>query len=123
MSAGRFEKMKQIRLLPVLAAFAALAGSATTVVRLSLEDIVDRSELIVTGRVVRTWAAWDGQHRYIWTHNQIAVRSVAQGSRTANLVVSEPGGVVGSDGMQIAGPPTYAPGEEVMLFLERMPNG
>ena len=38
-------------------------------------------------------------------------------------MVSEPGGIVDGLGMQIAGTPGYAPGEQVMLFLERMPNG
>jgi len=84
---------------------------------------VGRSEAIVIGHVTRTWSAWDDQHRYIWTHAEIAVHEVAKGARGMNLVVSEPGGAVGGVGMRVAGAPTYTPGEQVMLFLERAPNG
>jgi hypothetical protein len=85
--------------------------------------MVDRSDLIVTGQVTRTWTAWDDQRQYIWTHNEIAAHTVDKGSPIQKVVVSEPGGVVDGVGMRVAGMPNYAQGEEVMLFLERMPNG
>jgi len=105
------------------AALSACFCDATAVARLSLEDMVRSSELIIIGRVTRVWSAWDGQHRFIWTHNEIAVHDAAKGGRGESLVVSEPGGVVNGEGMRIAGAPTYAPGEQVLLFLERVPNG
>ncbi len=39
------------------------------------------------------------------------------------MVVSEPGGVVGTQGMTIAGAVVYQPGDHVLVFLQRMPNG
>jgi hypothetical protein len=39
------------------------------------------------------------------------------------VVVSEPGGVAGNRGMVIAGSVQYRPGDQVAIFLERMPNG
>ncbi len=101
----------------------AFACGATIVPRLSLEEMVVHSETIVTGRVIRTWATWDSQHQFIWTHNEIVVEDVVKGRHTDRVVVSEPGGVVDGLGMQIAGSPRYALGERVMVFLERMPNG
>jgi hypothetical protein len=99
------------------------ACGATIVPRLSLEEMVARSETIVSGQVIRIWTAWDSQHRFIWTHSEILVGHVAKGSRSERIVVSEPGGVVDGFGMQVAGTPGYLPGEQVMVFLERMPNG
>ena len=107
----------------MLAMFGVFACRATIVPRLSLEEIVARSETIVSGQVTRVWTAWDSPHRFIWTHTEILVSNVAKGNRMEKLVVSEPGGVVDGLGMQIAGTPGYTPGEQVMLFLERMPNG
>jgi hypothetical protein len=107
----------------MLAMLGVFACRATIVPRLSLEEMVARSETIVSGQVTRVWTAWDSPHRFIWTHTEILVSNVTKGNRSGKLVVSEPGGIVDGLGMQIAGTPGYAPGEQVMLFLERMPNG
>ena len=106
-----------------MALLGGLFCGATIVPLLSLEDLVARSELIVVGQVTRTWAAWDGEHQFIWTHTEIAVRDVVKGERIEKVTVSEPGGVVGGVQMTVIGMPTYAPGVQMMLFLERMPNG
>lgn len=115
--------MRRFSSLAALAMLGAFACGATIVPRLSLEEMVVHSETIVTGRVIRTWATWDSQHQFIWTHNEIVVEDVVKGRHTDRVVVSEPGGVVDGLGMQIAGSPRYALGERVMVFLERMPNG
>src|ERR1035437_99747 len=115
--------MKRLSHLATLAALGALVCGATIVPRLSLEEMVAHSDVIVSGWVVRTWAAWDGQHRFIWTHSEIMVGDVVKGRRMERVVVSEPGGVVDGFGMQIAGTHRYSLGERVMVFLGRMPNG
>ena len=56
----------------ILPLFAASAW-ATSVPRLSLEQMVDSSERILHGRTVRSWSAWDADHRIIWTHYEIEV--------------------------------------------------
>lgn len=109
--------------LAALAMAGAFACRATIVPRLSLEEMVVRSEVIVSGRVVRTWTAWDSPHTFIWTHSEIVVEDAAKGRHSGRVVVSEPGGVVEGLGMQIGGTPGYVPGEQVMVFLVRMPNG
>ena len=89
----------------MLAMLGVFACRATIVPRLSLEEMVARSETIVSGQVTRVWTAWDSPHRFIWTHTEILVTHVAKGNRIEKLVVSEPGGVVDGLGMQIAGIP------------------
>lgn len=96
---------------------------ATQVLRMSLEEVVDASESIVQGTVVRTWSAWDEGGKYIWTHYEIQVADKLKGSVPGTIVVSEPGGAVGETELQIAGTPRYEVGEEVVLFAERTPLG
>ena len=91
--------------------------------RLTLEQLVDRSERIVHGRCMRTWSAWDADRHAIWTHCEIAVADPLKGSPARTIVVSEPGGVVGGMEMMIDGVPRLRANEEVVLFLYRTPIG
>jgi hypothetical protein len=95
----------------------------TTILRVSLEEALDRAEWIVSGEVVRTWCGWDDGHRFIWTHTEIAVREKWKGDTASSVTVSEPGGVVDGVGMAVAGMVRYAPGERVVVFLYRTPIG
>ena len=97
--------------------------SATSVPGLSFEDLTDRSELIVSGQIVRSWSEWDAEHKFIWTHSELRISGSLKGAAGATVTVSEPGGIVGSQGMTIAGTAIYKPGDQVLLFLSRMPNG
>jgi hypothetical protein len=99
------------------------AASATSVPRLSFNELTDRSEIVVTGHVNRTWADWDAEHKYIWTHYEFGIAGTLKGAAGGSVVLSEPGGVVGIEGMVIAGSVAYHAGEEVLVFLQRMPNG
>ena len=98
-------------------------AGGTSVPGLSFEELTDRSDLVVTGQVARSWTDWDSPHKYIWTHYELAVSATLKGAAGAGVVVSEPGGVVGIQGMSVAGAVTYRPGERVLVFLQRMPNG
>jgi hypothetical protein len=66
---------------------------------------------------------WDNDHRNIWTHYELAVSSVHKGAAGATVALSEPGGVSGGFRESIAGAVTYNPGDKVLVFLQRMPNG
>ena len=96
---------------------------ATLVPRMTLEQAVDDSVLIVQGTVVRTWSAWGDKRQFIWTHYELKVSDALKGLAARNIVISEPGGTVGDTGMQIAGTPRYSVGEEVVLFATRTPIG
>jgi hypothetical protein len=109
--------------LALAAALVAGAAHATLVERLSLEQMVERSERIVEGRCLRAWSAWDASHQFIWTHSEIAVSDPLKGGAVRTVVVSEPGGVVDGIGMRIEGMPHYEPGEEMIVFLYRAPGG
>jgi hypothetical protein len=96
---------------------------ATTIPRLTFEQLTDASEVIASGRVTQSWAAWDSEHKYIWTHYLLSVSDTAKGRRTATVEFAEPGGALGSFVMSIAGTVSYGLGDQVVIFLSRMPNG
>ncbi len=119
-------KRNQCR-IGVSAMLALLIGAslswATLVPRMSFEEVVARSQSIVQGTVVRSWADWDEDHTAIWTHYEIDVSASLKGEEGETVVVSEPGGSVGGRQMHIAGTPKYEIGEEVMLFAVPTPIG
>ena len=98
-------------------------GSATTIPRLTFEQITDQSEVIVTGEVTRSWTDWDASHQFIWTHHEISIAGTHKGRPSTTVIVSEPGGTVAGLGMAVAGSVAYQPGETVVVFLQRVPNG
>jgi hypothetical protein len=95
----------------------------TLIPRLSFEQLTDTSELVVAGRITDSYAAWDSEHKYIWTHYHLKVSSSLKGSPTAVVEFAEPGGAVGADALSVAGTVAYSPNENVVVFLARMPNG
>jgi hypothetical protein len=103
--------------------FLAVAAHATSVPRLSFEELTDRSEVIATGQITRAWSDWDVPHSYIWTHYELAVASAWKGKPASTVIISEPGGIVGGIGMSVEEAVSYKAGDQVLVFLERMPNG
>jgi hypothetical protein len=101
----------------------AQALSATQVARLSFEELTDSSDLIVSGRLTRSWAAWDAGHKYIWTHYALSAGAVHKGAAGPTVELAEPGGTLDGIVMSVAGAVAYTPGEDVVVFLQRMPNG
>ena len=96
---------------------------ATIVPAVSFEELADSSDFVVAGRVTRSWAAWDASHKYIWTHYELSVQSAQKGAPGSTVEFAEPGGVLGNVMMTIAGSVSYQAGDNVVVFLSRMPNG
>jgi hypothetical protein len=59
----------------------------------------------------------------IWTHYQLQLEETLKGNPSSSLIVSEPGGIVGDQGISIAGAPQYDVGDEVVLLVWRTPIG
>jgi len=91
--------------------------------RLSLEELTAQSEVIVAGRVVRSWSAMDSENKFIWTHHEIQVRDTLKGPARATLEVTEPGGVLNGRYLKVSGSTSFTDGEEVTVFLYRTPIG
>ncbi len=108
----------------VAAALALISAlSATTLAKLSFEELTDNSELVVSGTVTRSWTAWDAEHKYIWTHYEMSITSAFKGAASRSVEFAEVGGVADGVGMNIPGAVGYQTGENVLIFLARQPNG
>lgn len=98
-------------------------ASTTELPRYTFDELTDSAEIIATGNITRTWAAWDADHSHIWTHYELAVSDVEKGAAGSTLDIAEPGGTLDGIQMNIGGATGYRVGEHVLVFLSRMPNG
>lgn len=105
----------------VLAALSPVYG--TLVPRLSFEELVGQSAVVVHGRVAAVRVAWDADHENIWTHYQIALDEALKGSPGRTVEIQEPGGELDGIRMEIIGTPRYELGEEVVVFAALTPAG
>jgi hypothetical protein len=118
-----FTTVRRMSLVASLALALLPVTRATTIPRLTFEQLTDGSEIVAAGRITGSWAAWDSDRRYIWTHYSLSVTDLAKGIRASSVEFAEPGGAVGDRVMSIAGTVTYGVGDRVVVFLSRMPNG
>lgn len=91
----------------------------TLAVALSLEDMVNQSDVIAIGSCLDTKSVWvDGS---LVTLATVSITESLKGSETANITVALPGGIDTNRevpvAMTYAGAPRLTPGEDVFLFL------
>jgi hypothetical protein len=93
----------------------AIAANATTLVRLSLPQMVRESTAIVRARCASTHVRLDRGE--IWTDTTFQVLETHKGLVPAQIVVRQPGGVLNHLHSRVDESPVFHPGEEVILFL------
>ena len=96
---------------------------ATTVARLTLEQLVQSADLIVQGRVESVESQWDQQRRLIFTYISIRVDEPLKGGNPQSVVVRQVGGIAGAIQMSIAGAPQFKSGESAIVFLKHLDGG
>ncbi len=96
-------------------------ASATTVIQISLPQMTLGSDVILHGTVHTAAAvAVKGNERHIRTDIVIRIQSLLKGPRGMQTIKLElPGGKLGDWAINIPGMPSFTPGEEVVLFLEK----
>ncbi len=104
----------------LLVAAPALASLARPV---TVEALARESDAVVRGTVERRESHWTGDRLRIYTLVTVQVASAWRGSAPGRGVVRVPGGEVGDVGQWVDAAPTFADGEEVVLFLSRHPSG
>ena len=122
--------MKTRALTHALFLFAAIAigssapqpANATSMVPLTHSQLVDASDFIVRGKVVEVWAeqAADGS---VWTRAQVDISHTFKGESRTHLVVDQIGGTWGESATLVHGGARFSPGEQVILFAEKLGNG
>lgn len=108
-----------------MVAFATLAlmgpgtANATTVLKLSMKDLARKSDAVVVARVEDAVARYDTD-KEIYTYITLKVLDPVKGSRKDDLItIRQLGGTVGQIASIVPGMPTFAKGEEVVVFLSQ----
>jgi hypothetical protein len=119
----RFTPPRIVQITVVAVALALRAGSsrADVVLDMSVEEMTRTASVVVHGTVTRVDAAWDDSHTRIYTEVDIDVTTYLAGQGPARVQVRQVGGRVGDSELRVAGQPSFAVGEEVVVFLE--PDG
>jgi hypothetical protein len=106
----------------LVAAALAVPAFATTVVKLNLEQLVQRADVIIQGQVQSVSSQWDEKRRLVFTSISIRVDETLKGerlSRGQSVLIRQVGGNVGAIQMSVAGLPRFTMGARALVFLKR----
>ena len=116
--------MRQMRkiLAALICGFAACAAAyATSLARMSLEQLTSAADAIAQVECVSASATW--QDGAIWTRSTFRVVETLKGDLGTEVTVRLPGGRVGHLTATVDGAPRFFPGEEAIVFLARTRSG
>ena len=116
----KLEKILRISLALAVVMFGSRPTRATTVIPPTFEEMTDRAELIIVGKVINTHAEWRvvGTHRVIFTLVEFEKTEVLKGEAGASVTLQFLGGTVGDVTMEISGVPTFSAGDREFLFVK-----
>jgi len=101
---------------------------ATTILRLSLEEMCQKADGIFLGRCISKESKWNEERTKIYTYVTIQLDKILKcqdpglkiGSK---IVIKQLGGTVDNIGMKVSGISHFQPKEEVLVFLKRTTPG
>ena len=94
---------------------------ASTLLQLSLDDMIRKSSSIVRGKAQRTYTALHGT--MIYSHYQIQVSEVLKGTAGSQIDLYVPGGIANGVRQTYAGAPDLAAGQDYVIFLWTSKSG
>jgi hypothetical protein len=89
----------------------------------SIEQLTRRAEVVVLGEVSSTAGEWDAARTNIYTRVALIVTEVLKGPAAPSLTFTQLGGRVGGESSAVGGAAKFQPGERVLDFLARRPDG
>lgn len=107
--------MFSITRLTILCALATHLAQGTTLELLGMDELIDKSTLVVRGRVSICEGGYRGS--MIYTQCTVEVLETMKGAPSARTRFSVPGGRVNQVRQSIAGAPQFQVGSEYVLFL------
>ena len=123
-SAGRGPSRRRPFVVGVALWGLALTGATASDAPLAVEELTRRAELIVIGEVISLASELFASEGQIITRIDVRVDEALKGTPgRASLHLQQPGGRVGEVTRDVAGMPTFAQGERVLLFLGRRGDG
>lgn len=110
--------------LACIAAMGGLAGlvAGAQIRPLTVEELATRATRICHGRVEAVEVLREPSGNLV-TRVEIAAQAMWKGSLTNRITLTQPGGTLGTRRVVIPGAPSFAPEEEVVLFLSLNPRG
>jgi len=111
--------------LAALLAFLPLAANATLMRAVPFDEKVENSAAIIVGRCVRTHSDWDRSGKHILTWSTFAIDRTIKGTPQPNgeLTIVTPGGKVGNIRQDSIGVPSFAEGDQHLLFVRNSDVG
>jgi len=107
----------------LLLAFGVSLARADVAPKWSLNELVDFSEVVVSGRVVRVASGFDATVQTPYTYVTLDVGEVLKGSvPVSQIVLKQIGGEYRGEQFVVLGQPSFVVGEEVVAFLEVRPR-
>src|SRR5262249_1585929 len=93
---------------------------ATTVERLTLDDMVGKASTIIHGRVLSARTQWSSDHRIILTTTTIEIEETIKGQPAKTIELTTIGGKIGDVTLVVPGMPAFESGEDAFLFVENV---
>ena len=111
-------KIRTIVLAVLLGCWLAPCAGATTLVRMSLSQLVQASSTIVQGQVVSQATRTNATNTRVYTYTTIQLEKALKGHPPSTLTIQQPGGTVGNFHVRVPGTALLRPGSQYVLFLE-----
>jgi hypothetical protein len=100
---------------------AAISVHATTLARLSLDQLAAAADAVARVRCSSVEARWENNE--IWTITSFEIVETMKGALPIRITVRLPGGRVGHLTASVDGTPRFNAGDEAVVFLERSRAG
>ena len=115
-------RSRQTAVALLLAALSiASPARATTIERMTLDQLARAAGAVVRARCVSTSARWENGS--IWTFSEFDIVERFKGNPPARIRVRSPGGSVGHISTRVEEAPEFRPGDDAVLFLEAAADG
>lgn len=101
----------------------ALASQASTFTSMGLPDLVSEADAVIQGRVIGVESFWNEPGTMILSEARVVVEEVVHGSASPEVTILTFGGEVGHERVTAIGFPRFSPGERLLLFLGKQPDG
>lgn len=111
-------KTRALALIALALCLAALPAFATSLVRLSLDQLTQASSAVLQGHVISQTSQWNAQHTEIITLTTLAVDQNIKGATPATVVVRQLGGTIGRLRVAVPGEMHFYPQARYELFLQ-----
>ena len=89
----------------------------------SIEQLARQADIVAIGEVSSAAGEWAAGRRSIQTRVTLTVAELLKGAAASPLTFTHLGGRVGDEASAIGGGPEFQPGERVLVFLTRRPDG